>query len=275
MMTATIVELVKYHGLGNDFLVALDGGRWIDSAPDLARATCDRHRGIGADGLLLVLAVPAASDSTMASVRMRLHNADGTLAEMSGNGIRCFVQACVDAGIVDAGRVTVATDAGHRVVEATPSDTAGRAEISVAMGIARLDAYAVLGDLPGRAVTVDVGNPHVVVETGEREMAMWGPRVEQPYLRSATNGINVEFVTMVEAGTVDMAVWERGVGITQACGTGATATAAAARRWGWDKDGQVTVRQPGGSARVVFAGDSATLIGPSQRVASVTFEWNR
>lgn len=270
-MTATTVDLVKYHGLGNDFFVALRGEDWVDVGSALARAVCDRHLGFGADGLLLVL----ASQQPASQVRMRLHNANGSVAEMSGNGIRCFVHACLDGGIVGPGRVSIETDAGERIVEAGASDENGIAQISVDMGTLAFDTLPVLGGVPGEAVTVDVGNPHLVVATEERDIAAWGPKLEHAYLTGPTFGINVEFVIMLEPGVVEMLVWERGVGVTQACGTGAAAVAGAAARWGWDRSGAVTVRQPGGTAQVVLDGDRATLIGPSQRIGSFAFEWYR
>ena len=268
-MTTTLVPLQKYHGLGNDFLVALDGARWLSEGAGIARAACNRHTGVGADGLLLVL--PGETDSAGSDLRMKLHNADGSVAEMSGNGIRCFVQAAVDAKLVSAGHVRVATDAGLRTVEATSSDGNGRAEIAVDMGMVIRDIHPVLGDPPGEAMSIDVGNPHLVIATAERAIAEWGPKLEAPYLVGPTRGINVELVSQRAPGVVDMRVWERGVGVTNACGTGATATAVAAASWGWDVDGRVKVHQPGGSADVVLRGDCATLIGPSQRIASVEF----
>ena len=177
-MTATTVDLVKYHGLGNDFFVALRGEEWVEVGAGLARAVCDRHLGFGADGLLLLL----ASHQPGTQVRMRLHNADGSVAEMSGNGIRCFVQACLDGGVLGPGRVSIETDAGQRTVEAGATDEEGIAQISVDMGSLVFDALPVLGGVPGEAVTVVVGNPHLVVATDERDIAAWGPKLEHPYL---------------------------------------------------------------------------------------------
>ena len=275
-MTAAIT-LTKHHGLGNDFLVLAD----VDGALDLslaegdalARHLCDRHRGIGADGLLLAL--PAPRDRS-AAVTMRLHNADGGVAEMSGNGIRCFAQAVVDGGLVSAGTLRVATDAGLRVVEVEPSDAAGLAAIRVDMGVAKLDSIP-LGTIAGagRVRTVDVGNPHVVIEGDPQavDLTVLGPQVEAPYM-DATGGINVEVIAPAGPGAIDMVVWERGVGITQACGTGATAAALVAHRWGLVGP-RVEVRQPGGSSVVEITGDAEsdtaglTLVGPSQFIARI------
>ncbi len=280
MSAVPTVRLAKYHGLGNDFLVSIVGAG--DPAPDdeslaaLARAACDRHRGIGADGLMICT---GGSDGEVDLV-MRLRNADGSLAEMSGNGIRCFVHAALDAGMVSPGVIRVRTDGGVRVVTVNAPDVGGLAHIEVSMGAVKLDAVPIpekvrslLGDR--RATSVSVGNPHLVIETppGSVDLAQFGPAVEEWYLSTELGGINVEVVERSgDADSLNMAVWERGVGITQACGTGAVATAAAAHRWGIV--GTYTkVTQPGGDATVVLANGEATLIGPSQFVCEAEFAW--
>lgn len=275
------VRLLKYHGLGNDFLVMVvvnDAGAPTDDAyRALAIAACARHRGIGADGLLLC----RRSSTPDADLVMQLRNADGSSAEMSGNGIRCFVHAAVDAGIASPGEVRVATDAGLRIVVVGVPDTNGTAQVEVAMGVAVLDAIpipaAVRTALNGlRATTVTVGNPHIVIEASPAsiDLPSFGPLVEQWYLGTELRGINVEVIgpSTAASDTIDMAVWERGVGITQACGTGAVAAAAAARAWGI-ASARTVVRQPGGEAIVVLDGSDATLIGPSQFVCAADFAW--
>lgn len=274
------VRLAKYHGLGNDFLVMVvaDGSAVPDDVAhaELARASCDRHRGIGADGLLVCSAAEADSG---ADLRMKLRNADGSLAEMSGNGIRCFIHAALDAGLVPPGPVRVLTDGGLRTVEAFPP-VDGVAYVEVSMGTATLDPIeieipasvrAVIGER--RATTVDVGNPHIVVEAHPStiDLATFGPAVEAWYLGTGLHGINVEVIgRSAEEGVLDMAVWERGVGITQACGTGAVASASVARSWGLAGD-RTRVMQPGGDAVVVFDGDEARLIGTSQFICTSEF----
>lgn len=271
------VTVTKHHGLGNDFLVLLCLGEHADvpsvlRGATLARQLCDRHRGIGADGLLIAAPTAATSD---ADVTMRLHNADGSVAEMSGNGIRCFAQAVVDSGFRPAGMLRVQTDAGLRVVGVEPTDEFGLAQVRVDMGVAKIDSF----DVPSgalsiigahRVTTVDVGNPHIVIECDPAtvDIASFGPAVEAFYM-SQFGGINVEVVAALDADNVDMVVWERGVGITQACGTGATATAIATHRWGLTRN-RTVVHQPGGSSTVELNGEQVTLVGPSQYVATCT-----
>ena len=267
-MTLTIL-LTKHHGLGNDFLVCLDGDTVERHGADLARRLCHRHLGVGADGLLLALS-PRAGEAGTIDARMRLHNADGSTAEMSGNGIRCFAQALVDGAVVAPGTVRIGTDAGLRVVQVEATDAAtGITNVTVDMGAARLDTLPVHG---GSGITVDLGNPHLVIAVDsldDIDITQLGPRREQPYLAGPTRGINVEVIRAVDEATIDMVVWERGVGATQACGTGATASAVAAHRLGL-VGGRVTVRQPGGDAVVEILADRVMLTGPSQRIASIT-----
>jgi diaminopimelate epimerase len=238
------LKLEKYHGLGNDFLVLLDlaGAHPVDGAT--ARALCDRHRGVGADGLIRVTAGPT----------MELYNADGGRAEMSGNGIRCLALALVDAGLEAGPEMTVTTDAGPRRV-VVGGDGRG---IRVDMGV----AHAQPG--PGQSLRVDMGNPHAVVE------------VQDPYdvdlgreARRFGADVNLE---VLAAGPgpdeVTMRVWERGVGETQACGTGACAAAVAAHQWGIVGE-RVTVHQPGGALHVDLTGDEIVLTGPAAWICSV------
>ena len=280
MPAVPTVRLAKYHGLGNDFLVSIVAAG--EDAPDdaehaaLARAACDRHRGIGADGLMVCTPTRDAD----ADLVMRLRNADGSLAEMSGNGIRCFVHAALDAGMISPGIIRVHTDGGLRTVVANEPDGRGLVQVEVSMGTVELDAVpipeSVRSRLGGRrAVSVSVGNPHLVVDAdiGSVDLARFGPEIEEWYLTTELRGINVEIVERsVDSGSLNMAVWERGVGITQACGTGAVATAAAANRWGMSGT-HTKVVQPGGAAAVVLADGEATLIGPSQFVCVAEFAW--
>ncbi|HET7489054.1 MAG TPA: diaminopimelate epimerase [Acidimicrobiales bacterium] len=258
----TLLSLSKHHGLGNDFLVLLDphGAHPVDAS--LARALCDRHRGVGADGLIRVTAGTGGADVTM-----ELRNADGGPAEMSGNGIRCLAQAVLDAGLAAGPELTVATAAGLRRVTVHAAEGAVM-QVSVDMGQAKVGPDEPQ-PMEGRGVRpVDMGNPHVVV---------WGPGFSTDDVlgmgaevdRRTPGGTNVEFVTVGPgAGELTMRVWERGVGETQACGTGACAAAAAAHEWGL-VGARVVVHQPGGDAEVELRAGGVVLTGPSVRIARI------
>jgi diaminopimelate epimerase len=273
---AAPIELAKLHGAGNDFLVVVDPEGDRPVGPALARALCDRHTGIGADGVLRLLRPCEGGD-----VRMELRNADGSAAETSGNGLRCLVLAAVDAGLVGVGLVRVETVAGMRDVEVRSVDGAG-ADIAVDMGIVRL-AAADLADVPvagWRGRLADVGNPHLVLAApslADVDVARVGRQLDA----DAAGGLNVEVIAVPPdagrpAGVLDLLVWERGAGVTLACGSGSCAAAAAAALWGLS-GGSVLVRNPGGELRVELSGADpaaprAVLSGPTVRVARLTVE---
>lgn len=247
-----VLSLTKHHGLGNDFLVLLDleGVHPLDAAT--ARALCDRHIGVGADG---VIRATAGTDG--AALTFELRNADGSPAEMSGNGIRCLAQAAVDAGVVTGPSFTVATPAGVRCLTISQESAAGLRTASVEMGLAKVET------VDGQT-TVDMGNPHLVIRVNSVE--------DLTSVTTPDPTVNVEFVAVGPGvDTITMRVFERGVGETMACGTGACAAAAAARDWG--VAGQnITVHQPGGPVEVKFTTGTIVLTGPTQRVARVEVE---
>ncbi len=273
----TTASLLKYHALGNDFLVALDAAALTNGAggeiPDeLVRWLCDRHRGIGADGL--VVARPASGGAAAA---MELRNADGGRAETSGNGLRCFALALVDSGAVASTTLQIETDGGpvRAVVGARPAR--GCAEIAVSMGTLHVSLperpAPVLGD-GFEAREVDAGNPHLVLmgpSLATVDIKAIGPVLEQ----CVPGGRNVEAVSPDGHGGLDLVVWERGAGLTEACGSGSCAAAAAARASGLVGD-RVQVRNPGGILTVELSGPldepDVTLSGPACRVARVVIE---
>lgn len=260
------MRLTKHQGLGNDFLVLIDLEGSAGALPDLARAACDRHRGVGADGLLRVTKADAAD------VTMALYNADGGRAEMSGNGIACLAQAVVLAGLAGPDRVEVATDAGGRSVEVTASDSPRRHRMRVDMGPATIDEPAaawVEADVVA-ALAVDIGNPHLVLRVDEPAkfpIQDVGRRI----CEATPGGANVEAIAPAADGGLSMVVYERGVGLTEACGTGACAAAAAAVRWGLSGN-RVTVTMPGG-ATDVEVGPTVYMTTPVVHVATVEFHW--
>ncbi len=264
------VHATKHEAAGNDFLVVLDPEDVQRMSAAQVRLLADRHHGLGADGVIRVGPGLEGCD-----LSMDLRNADGSPAEMSGNGIRCLAQAAVDAGLVAPPRFTVATAAGVRTVVYAPGQVPGSATASVDMGPVTLGPE-LPGQLDGRrARTVGVGNPHVVLlgpDTASVDVAELGPKIQGGY----DGGINVEWITVTEddAGELlDFRVYERGAGETLACGTGSVAAAAAARSWGAvASEGAVRVRNPGGVLEVVLGsgdGASAHLAGPVRKVAEV------
>jgi len=251
----------KYEGLGNDFLVAIDPA--VEPTAGLARRLCDRHRGVGADGLL-VARRQGAGDAVL---DFRLFNADGSEAEMSGNGLRCLAHAALDAGLLGAGvPLPVRTPAGLRRVTVEPRGTAGAWAVAD-MGTAHVAGEGDRCNVGHGQLRVDMGNPHLVVagpDPATVDVAALGPALE----RSDPAGLNVEFVTLGPGpDELTMRVWERGVGETQACGTGACAAAVAFLHWA-RVGPAVTVHQPGGAAVVEVGADlSVRLAGPTNRIA--------
>lgn len=263
--------LTKHHGLGNDFLIAVEPDADLDA--EHARRWCDRRRGIGADGL--IAAHRRAEGGT--SWSMTLWNADGSRAELSGNGLRCLGQALVlhrdDGG--ETKRFEVHTDAGPRTVEILGDRSTDTYQVRVDMGTATegptpYPGWDGLGVAVKGQLGVDVGNPHLVAlvdRPEEVDLAAVGPSIEAAY----PEGINVELVEAVDRAHLSLRVWERGAGITEACGSGACAAAWAARRWDLADD-TVTVTMPGGAARVALDGDQVSLTGPATFVAVVEIE---
>jgi diaminopimelate epimerase len=264
----TQLTLSKHHGLGNDFLVTFHPG--VDDLMALARQLCDRRRGIGADGLLV------AESADGFAAQMTLYNADGSRAEMSGNGIRCFAQAlAARRGNFDD--QLILTDAGDRLVTLTPTDDEKTIEASVEMGdVVTLEepkGWNDLGCHPDRPVShLSLGNPHTVVgvdEVSVVDLQSLGEKVPQVNLEIIEPGPELDAITM--------RVHERGAGITEACGTGACAAAYAARSWGLVSkgDGDVIVHMDGGTATVSFSPEtprSVVLRGPATFVAMAEVE---
>ncbi len=267
------LELTKHHGLGNDFLVLFhpaDAGVDVDDLPDLARRLCDRRRGIGADGLLV------AESASGYAAQMVLFNADGSRAEMSGNGIRCFAQALADRR-GDLSAQDILTDAGPRLVTLSSTDRPDTISARVDMGPVRpLGAPANWDDLgahPDRPVVhLSLGNPHSVV--GVEAVAV----VDLLALGRKVPLVNLEIVEPgPEAHAITMRVHERGAGITEACGTGACASAWAAAAWGLVPGSaqEILVHMDGGDAKVRLNDPEpghVTLEGPAVHIATIVVE---
>lgn len=246
------MQFVKMEGLGNDFVV-VDGPR--DISTEQIGAWCDRRRGIGADGVLEVSGAEAAGG---ADVRMRYWNADGSVAEMCGNGLRCVARYAHDRGMVEGPEFVIATAVGRNRAQVLDD---GRVRV-------QLGPFEVgdLVDVDGRAFRcASVGNPHAVTFVDEAPTELvhsLGPRVETD--GQFAEGANVEFVT-VHDGHLSLRVWERGVGETLACGTGAAAAAAVAMADG-AAGSTVTVELLGGPLDVDLVDDQAWITGPANYV---------
>jgi diaminopimelate epimerase len=253
------MQLTKHHGLGNDFLVT-----FVDDVPsdasELAIDLCNRRTGIGADGLLFGI-------DTGSTATMRLFNSDGSQAEVSGNGLRCFVQAVAMRRNVTSLEIDVDTLAGVRACVVEPTDNPAVVHASTDMGPVSAgdapDSDNFLAGLPGVAATRwgigAVGNPHVVIEVDDPDavdLSVVGPQIESHF----PHGVNAHFVRIAGPSSVDLRVWERGAGITQACGSGATVSAQRMVEWGAVSD-PVQVNMPGGSATVnVATADAPTAV---------------
>ena len=267
------VSVTKHNGLGNDFLVldrreasALSNAQVSEiDWPNIARNWCNRKTGVGADGLLLLGRIDADT------LTMRLFNSDGSLAEMSGNGIRCLAQAAQMAdGLTSEVEYAVTTDAGERRVVVTPrANDSQTVDASVDMGpigtLVEPSGWATLECDPMRPVMhISVGNPHSVV--GVEDVAI----VPLKELGEKVPQVNLEIIEPgPEVNAIRMRVHERGAGITQACGTGACASAWAAVQWGLvpASASEVIVHMDGGDVQVRVnepKAGSVTLIGSAQ-----------
>jgi diaminopimelate epimerase len=277
------MRFAKYHGLGNDFVVVdLRTANAADAAavqdPANVRALCDRQFGIGGDGVLAILPSEAGDDA-----RMRVLNSDGSEAEMCGNGLRCVVQELHDRGGVTKDEMAIDTGAGRLVCAIAPDG------ITVSMGAPRLlrGEIPMVGPIhercidqpidvhgqPTRQITcVSMGNPHAITFVSSREEA-WqlahsvGPSIEKhAYFPQRTNA---EFAFVKSRQEIDLVVWERGAGLTLACGTGACATVVAAILTGRCDEGiAVKVNLPGGALtiRVMPELQNVKMHGPAQLV---------
>ena len=283
----------KMHGAGNDFVVAeTDRLDILDEAwGAFAIELCDRHQGVGADGLILV------QPSKTADRKMRIFNADGSDGEMCVNGIRCFTKFCLDRGLVSApdGRVLVETGPGLIPTTATRGADGRVTHVRVEAAVPDLDPHAsgVMIDRPApvldfevttkdgtgastqRVALVSMGNPHAVQfidgSPSDYPLERIGPQME--HHPAFTHRTNYEVVRVLDRSHLEMRVWERGVGETQACGSGACAVMVAARAHG-QADDDVQVSLPGGTLRIQWGGEGPeSLTGPAAFVFEA--EWTR
>jgi diaminopimelate epimerase len=280
------MDVIKAHGTGNDFVVLPDVDDRLEVSAAFVRALTDRRRGVGGDGVIRLGGAP--DDQPDADVFMDYRNADGTAVEMCGNGVRVTAKLAVDHGLVtphDGEVVRVATRAGTKPVVVHRRSDGTVAEVTVDMGppvtdparvpfeTADADARLHHLDLDGTDLVVSVvsmGNPHavtVVDDVARAPVTTLGPRVEVHPRFPAK--VNAGFAEVVDRTTVRLRVWERGVGETAACGTGACAAVVALQRQDL-VDRTVAVHLPGGVLEVMHdPGGTVTMRGPATEVAAV------
>ncbi|KAA6186562.1 diaminopimelate epimerase [Thiohalocapsa marina] len=267
------LHFTKMHGLGNDFVVIDAISQRLDMTPELSRRLADRRFGIGCDQVLLVEAARLPGTE----FHYRIFNADGSEVEQCGNGARCFARFVRDQGLTRSDDIAVGTAAGPIRLKAQPDG-----QISVDMGVPQLDPAAIPFQARRRAAAYDLwqgcsalrigavsmGNPHAVLhveDIAQAPVAELGPRIEcDPRF---PRRVNVGFMQIIDAAHIRLRVWERGVGETLACGTGACAAVVIGRLWG-ELDEAVEVTLPGGALQIQWAGEGAsvTMTGPAARV---------
>ncbi len=274
------MKFTKMHGAGNDY-VYIDARVEDRDWPALSVAMSDRHTGVGSDGIIL------ACESDKADIKMRMFNADGSEGEMCGNGIRCLVRFAMERGIVPEGVSPISVDTLAGVKQVTPLWEGGKmARAKVGMGEPLLRAEDIPVIAPGHEVVVDhplqvdgrtfsiscvsMGNPHAVAfvdePVAEVPLHELGPMVEHHAM--FPRRVNFEIVNVVDRRRLEARVWERGSGLTMACGSGASALAVVARLHDYIDD-EVAVGLPGGELIVRWDGHGPVeLEGPIEEVFS-------
>ncbi|WJY68241.1 diaminopimelate epimerase [Corynebacterium auris] len=261
---STTVPFLKGHGTENDFVIIPDVEDTLDLGAEVVAGLCDRRAGIGGDGLLRVV-------RRAGRWFMDYRNADGSVAEMCGNGVRVFAHVLRAEGLAEREEFEVDTRAGARKVEVL-DHTRSAATVRVEMGPVGVTGVSTarMGDFDFAGLGVDVGNPHLAaVIPGLNparldELELSSPVFDPEFFPA---GVNVEILTELTEGNVHMRVWERGVGETRSCGTGTVAAARAALADAGIENGTVKVHVPGGALRVDINNGAAVMTGPSRIVA--------
>ena len=278
---ASTLKFWKMHGLGNDYVLVDNRDQKIreGNLGQLAKRLCKRRFSIGADGLLLLY------NSSVADLKMRIFNADGTEAEMCGNGIRCFAKYCYENDVVDKTELSVETLGGMKSIWLElQNGKVGAVKVDMGRPILEREQIPVLGEgrCIGEELEVDgatfkmtclsVGNPHCVIFIDDVEnfpVAELGPKIENHQL--FPNRINVEFAQALGRDQLKVRVWERGVGETLACGTGACAASVAGNLLG-KTDGKIVVHLLGGDLCIDYQEDRILMTGPAEKVFEGTLD---
>ncbi|AMA72603.1 MULTISPECIES: diaminopimelate epimerase [Aneurinibacillus] len=275
------MNFTKMNGLGNDFIIVAHFETLPENASDMARVMCDRHFGIGADGLVFVL------PSDKADVCMRIINADGSEAEQCGNAVRCVAKYAYDHGIARKEALTVETLAGiQRVWLTVENEKVSLVKVDMGAPIlygpsipVAIDREQVIDhpiEAEGKTFSftgVSMGNPHAVIFVDNAldfDVEKWGSLLEKHSL--FPNKANIEFVSVTSPQEVEMRVWERGCGQTFACGTGACATVVAGALTG-RTNRRALVHLKGGDLEIEWAetDDHVYMIGPAEEVFTGTW----
>lgn len=271
------MKFAKGHGTENDFVIIEDHDGQLELSPERVQRLCDRRAGIGGDGLLRVVRAGALGEPLAEGIAdedwcMDYRNADGSVAEMCGNGTRVFAHWVRSRGLVEADTFTVGTRAGAKTVTVHSFDEF-EAQVSVEMGAVRVTGVST-ASMAGESFAglgVDVGNPHLAAvipglsAEGLAEMTFEQPTFDESFF---PEGVNVEVLTQLAEGAVSMRVFERGVGETRSCGTGTVAAACAALADAGYGTGTVSVHVPGGTVEVEIFDEDSRLTGPSRIVAT-------
>ena len=256
------MKFTKMHGLGNDYLYVY--GEVPENIAELSIKLSERHFGAGSDGMIYI------SPSDIADFKMRIFNADGSEAKMCGNGIRCVGKYVYDKGYTDKKKLTIETLSGIKTLDL--QIVGGKVKtVAVDMGKAEVSENMTLS-IDGEDVTctpVSVGNPHAVVfvsNIDDAPLTTLGPKME--HNPAFPDGVNNEFVEVIDSNTLRMRVWERGSGVTMACGTGACASTAAAIKNGFCSfDEDISVILDGGTLKIKISPDyTVTMTGPAEMI---------
>jgi diaminopimelate epimerase len=277
------MKFTKMHGIGNDYVYVSTFDQKAPGDPAaLARAVSDRHFGVGSDGLILI--VP----SERADARMRMFNADGSESEMCGNGVRCVAKYVYDHGIARKNRISIETGRGILSLDLEIDDGKAR-RIRVNMGAPILQGSDIPTTLPGnpplevpvllngrelKVTAVSMGNPHAVAyvdDVARFPVEILGPILENH--PSFPRRVNAHFVEILAPNEVRMRTWERGSGITLACGTGACAVCVAGVLTG-KSESKLLAHLPGGDLELEWAGEGSPVFmtGPATEVFSGTWD---
>ena len=279
------MEFTKMHGAGNDY-VYMNASNLSENWSQIAVNVSDRHKGIGSDGLIL------AMPSEIADIKMRMFNSDGSEGEMCGNGIRCLVGFAIDQNLIPPNQKTVLVETGAGVLSVTPTRTNNvMTGATVSMGLPILEPTQIPVEIDSSSFPVlehklnigyeqmklsfvSMGNPHAISfideDIDKYPLTEIGPLVENHEI--FPNKINFEIVNIIDRSHLKVRVWERGSGITLACGTGACAVAVAAKLKGIIDD-SCTISLPGGDLEISWIDNNEVLMtGPIEKVFSGNWE---